>query len=225
MASHVVLLPSPFLGSVVWESVADVLRGVYSCAVTVPVPPDPAAADPAVVLASFEAQLPDGELILVAHSNAGLYVPAMAVRRPVRGVVFVDAVLPPARGEMSVAPVGLRESLRDLVGADGKLPPWTTWWPEDEVARLFPDDRLRALVTAEQRQVPFAYLAARIEVPAGWDDMPAAYLSFGDTYADERADAVARGWPVSVMVGGHLHMLHAPAAVAAEVMRLVPGGA
>jgi len=47
------------------------------------------------------------------------------------------------------------------------------------------------LVTSEQRRVPFAYLAARIELPDGWDAVPAAYLSFGDTYAEERAAAAA----------------------------------
>ena len=220
MAVHVVLMPSPFLGPAVWKPVADVLRGDFALAVTVPAPPDPASADPAVVLASVEDQLPDGDLLLVAHSNAGLYVPALTAGRPVRGAVFVDAVLPPAKGIMPVAPEGLREFLRDAVDADGRLPLWTAWWPEADVAALFPDDRVRATVAAEQRRVPFAYLAARMEVPDGWDAVPAAYLAFGDTYAEERADAVARGWPVSVIAGGHLHMLHAPAAVAAEVMRL-----
>lgn len=225
MAIHVVLLPSPFLGPAVWEPVAEVLRDDFMFAVTVPVLPNPASADPAVVLASVEDQLPDGDLLLVAHSNAGLYVPAITVGRPVSGVVFVDAVLPPARGTMPVAPEGLRESLGGLVDADGTLPPWTAWWPEHDVARLFPNDHVRALVTAQQRRVPFGYLSAQVESPEGWDAVPAAYLSFGDTYAEERVDAAARGWPVSVMAGGHLHMLHAPAAVAAEVMRLAADSA
>jgi len=110
-------------------------------AVTVPAPPDPASADPAVVADAIADQLPEGDLLLVAHSNAGLYVPAMTVRRPVRGVVFVDAVLPPARGSMPVAPERLRELLRESIDTDGRLPPWTAWWPEEDVARLFPNDR------------------------------------------------------------------------------------
>jgi hypothetical protein len=177
------------------------------------------------VLTSFEEQLPDGDLLLVAHSNAGLYVPAITVGWPVRGVVFVDAVLPPAKGTMPVAPERLRELLRGSVDVHGKMPPWTQWWPEEDVAALFPDDRLRALVSAEQQRVPFDYLCAQVESPDGWDAVPAAYLSFGDTYAEERADAAARGWPVSVTAGGHLHMLHAPAAVAAEVLRLATDSA
>jgi hypothetical protein len=225
MAVHVILLPSPFLGPAIWEPVAEVLRADFSCAVTVPAPPDPASADPAVVLASFEQQLPDGDLLLVAHSNAGLYVPAIVVGRPVRGVVFVDAILPPPAGTVPVAPEVLRESLRAVVDVHGRLPPWTAWWPEQDVSRLFPDDRVRALVSSQQRRVPFAYLTAGIELPDGWDALPAAYLSFGDTYAAERADAAARGWPVSVVTGGHLHRLHAPDVVAAEVMRLAADSA
>ena len=50
--------------------------------------------------------------------------------------------------------------------------------------------------------------------PPGWEDLPAAYLAFGDTYADERADAARRGWPVATLQGLHLHPLVDPAGVA-----------
>jgi hypothetical protein len=73
--------------------------------------------------------------------------------------------------------------------------------------------------------VPFAYLTARVELADGWDALPAAYLSFGDTYAEERSDAAARGWPVSVMAGGHLHMLHAPAEVRSAQVPVPPATA
>ena len=43
--------------------------------------------------------------------------------------------------------------------------------------------------------------------PPGWERLPAAYLAFGDTYADERAEAVRRGWPVETLPGLHLHQL------------------
>ncbi|WP_249714995.1 hypothetical protein [Rhizomonospora bruguierae] len=188
---------------------------------TVPAPPSPAASSPATVLAAIENGLPDADdLVLVPHSNAGLYVPALVMKRPVRGAVFVDAVLPPARGSVPVAPAGLRDMLRDHVGADASLPPWTRWWPEESVAGLFPDAETRARVEAEQARVPFDYLTARVDLPDGWDTVPAGYLSFGDTYADEREDARARGWPVHTMPGSHLHLLHDPAGVAANIMEL-----
>ncbi|MFY1687707.1 hypothetical protein [Plantactinospora sp. WMMB782] len=159
--------------------------------------------------------------MLVPHSNAGLYVPALVATRPVRGAVFVDAVLPPASGSVPVAPTRLAEMLRDRIDPeDGRLPPWTRWWPEESVAELFPDAGSRARVEAEQSRVPFDYLTARVALPDGWDAVSAGYLGFGDTYADEQADARARGWPVRIMPGKHLHMLHDPAGVATEIMTL-----
>ena len=56
---------------------------------------------------------------------------------------------------------------------------------------------------------------------AGWDDRPAAYLAFGDTYATERAAAAERGWPTRTMPGRHLHMLVAPAAVVTQLESLL----
>ncbi|SCE95173.1 hypothetical protein GA0074695_2406 [Micromonospora viridifaciens] len=222
MAIVPVLIPSPFLGPAVWAPVASALRSDFGVTAAVPPPPDPAAPSPAAVLAAIEKGLPESDdLVLVPHSNAGLYVPALVTARPVRGAVFVDAVLPPARGVVPVAPAGLRDMLRDRVDPDGHLPPWTRWWPEESVAGLFPNAETRARVEAEQARLPFEYLTARVDLPDGWDAVSAGYLSFGDTYADEREDARARGWPVRTMLGGHLHMLRDPAGVAAEIMEIV----
>ncbi|MCW3844140.1 hypothetical protein ONA70_29020 [Micromonospora yasonensis] len=221
MAIAPVLIPSPFLGPAVWAPVASALRSDFGVTAALPPPPDPAAPTPAAVLAAIEKGLPESDdLVLVPHSNAGLYIPALVTTRPVRGAVFVDAVLPPPRGIVPVAPAGLRDMLRDRVEPDGNLPPWTRWWPEESVAGLFPNAETRARVEAEQARVPFEYLTAQVELPDGWEAVSAGYLSFGDTYADERDDARARGWPVRTMLGGHLHMLRDPAGVAAEIMEL-----
>ena len=63
-----------------------------------------------------------------------------------------------------------------------------------------------------------AYFRSALDVPAGWDAGPGAYIAFGDTYAEEQAAAAARGWPVRVLDGAHLHLLTDPAAVAAAVL-------
>lgn len=73
---------------------------------------------------------------------------------------------------------------------------------------------------SEQRRLPTDYLAAEVRVSHGWDQVPGAYLAFGDAYAEEAEDARGRGWPSSTMPGGHLHMLWQPERVAAEVLRL-----
>jgi pimeloyl-ACP methyl ester carboxylesterase len=60
------------------------------------------------VLDAFLAALPaDQEVDLVPHSNAGAFVPALTVRRPVAPVVFVDAVFPPPGGQDSARTPGL----------------------------------------------------------------------------------------------------------------------
>ena len=69
--------------------------------------------------------------------------------------------------------------------------------------------------------MPLSYFADQLQIPLGWDDRPSAYLSFGDTYGRERADAAARGWPVRRLPGGHLQMLVEPDVVAEAIDRLL----
>jgi hypothetical protein len=195
----------------VWEQVAERLPG-HGLHAIVPDPPPAAFASPADVLDWLVGALPSaGEFILVPHSNAGLYVPAIAARRSVRGFVFVDAVLPPRDGRVHVAPDALVNRLRASVGSDGLLRPWTSWWPEEDVAALFPDRQSRYRIEAEQRRLPLAYLTSEVDIAPGWDRTPwSAYMAFGDTYAEEIADARGRGWRTVVVDGSHLHMLCDP---------------
>jgi hypothetical protein len=214
------LLPSPFLGPAVWAPVAAELSRLGHRALA-PGFGSTAPATPAEVLAELAAQLPtDPRLVLVPHSNAGLYVPALAARTGAGRAVFVDAVLPAGNGPVRVAPAALIEAVRELADDDGVLPAWTGWWPEDDIAPLFPDEAVRRRVEKEQRRVPLAYLGATVDVPVGWDRIAGAYLAFGSTYADEQARAAALGWPVVPLPGRHLHMLVDPAAVAAQIVLL-----
>lgn len=164
-------------------------------------------------------QLPPGEpILIVAHSNAGLFVPviAHAVRPPVAGCLFVDATLPARTG---ASPATTPERLHQLrsMATDGRLPRWTTWWPEDEVARLFPDPQTRSAVTAEQPRLPLSYYEQKIPVPAGWDDRPCGYLLFGPPYHHLAQEARERGWDVEQVPGEHLHQLVDPDAVAQRI--------
>ena len=237
--TRLVLMSSPLLGPSAWAPVAGLLGG-QGLPVTVAAVAGPVrtAAD---VLAGFVDAVPDEPgLVLVPHSNAGLYVDALAAVRRVERVVFVDAGLPSRSGPTPVAPAELRRHLEGLVDADGLLPPWTGWWPEQAVERLFPDARTRAVVESEQRRLPLDYFADAVPAsaahpaaargahpgadpaarPAAHPTVPGGYLAFGDTYAEERETAVRRGWPVETLAGEHLHQLVDPEAVAAAVLRL-----
>jgi hypothetical protein len=214
-------LPSPLLGAAVWRPVAQIFADRGRSVQTVAWPAGPAPATPADVLRDLLHSLSaDTPLVLVPHSNAGLFVPALAAARDVAGCVFVDARLPAAEGAASTAWPGHREFLTRLADTDGLLPPWTRWWDAD-VSVLFPSDAVQREVEREQRRLPLAYFEQAAPVPPGWDLLPGAYLAFGDTYAAERVDAEGRGWPVATLPGEHLHMLIDPAGVAAALETLL----
>lgn len=221
MTATLVLLPSPLLGPSVWRPVA---RALTERGIRVLSPGAPSGSPPQTtsdVLQAMAAPLSsDHDLVLVPHSNAGCYVPALCGQRRVVGAVFVDAVLPPQQGRLPVAPPELLDLLRPLVDDTGVLPPWTQWWDESDLAGLFPSDEVRRLTEREQPRLPLSYFGESLPVVAGWDDRPGAYLAFGDTYAAERREAAARGWPVVTLPGRHLHMLTDPDDVATQIIDL-----
>jgi len=202
---NLVLLHSPLVGPTTWSPVAECLRDTGHHVQVL---------DPR--------RVPDatGPAVLVPHSNAGLYAPGLADRLDAIATVYVDAALPGEGTDTSLAPPALVDHLRTLMDPDGMLPPWSRWWPAEDLVGLFPDDVTRAAVEREQPRLPLAYFTRRLPVPAGWGARPSAYLAFGDTYADELAQARGLGWPVEVMAGRHLHQLHEPAAVADAILRL-----
>jgi hypothetical protein len=209
MADHrpvrFLLLHSPLVGPATWRPVAGRLldRGH-----------DAEVHDPRTVRA-------DGPVVLVAHSNAGLYATSLGERLDVRATVYVDAALPDEGGsDTALAPAAMVEHLATLADPDGLLPPWSRWWRADELAGLFPDEATRLAVQREEPRLPLAYFAGRVPVPPGWTAQPAAYLAFGRTYADETARARGYGWPVEVIAGRHLHQLVDPAGVASLVVAL-----
>jgi hypothetical protein len=163
----------------------------------------------------------DHPLVLVAHSNAGLFLPVIrsGLDQPVTGSVFVDAALPARTGPTPVAPPELLEFLRPLA-VDGMLPRWTDWWDEADIAPMFSDPATRKTVVAEQPTLPFSYYQQRIPVPDSWDDHPCSYLLFGPPYDDVADDARERGWRVRHLPGAHLHQIVDPAGTARSLIEL-----
>jgi pimeloyl-ACP methyl ester carboxylesterase len=219
----VVLIPSALLGPATWEPTARALqrRGRRAevpnlqCVSRGASPYWPAGVDAIVRSAAAE------PVVLVPHSNSGLYMPAVieALDEQVRAVVFVDAALPGA-GHYSQ-----RSFLNNLVGADGLLPPWTSWWGESDIAELFPDADVRARVEAEQARMPLAYYDHLPPAPDGWDRPHCAYIWFAEPYDQGAAQASAHGWPTRHVPGNHLHMLVEPEAIADVVLELAGEGA
>lgn len=139
------LLHSPAVGPATWEPVAADLQAIGASA-AVPDMRSVSDADPPywqeVVARACDGlrDLPaDEPLVLCAHSNAGLFMPQIWDRldRPVAAFIFVDASVPPDRGVAEMVPRALLAHLR-LKATKGRLPPWTDWFEEQDVAALFP---------------------------------------------------------------------------------------
>jgi hypothetical protein len=215
------LPPSPLLGPAVWQPVAARLR-VHGWRVVAPPPAKAAPRTPDDVLRSFLRPLPaHQDLVLIPHSNAGLYVPRLTAERHVVAFVFVDAGLPDRYGRVPLAPRPFLDFLAQRADDEGLLAEWTNWWDEADVAALFPNAKVREQVEREQHRLPLSYFNQSLLVPSDWDHSPGAFLAFGDTYISDRRAAAARGWPVTTLSGAHLHMLVDPQGVAAEINALL----
>jgi hypothetical protein len=212
---RVVVLPSPLLGPATYEPLATELEA-HRCSVTVadlPVVPT----TPQTVLAGFESVLAAGCDVVLAHSNAGYYLPALVERRSVAAIAM-DAALPTEDAcETRLAPKSFAQLIESLPLTAGRLPPWPDWWWRSEVLPLFPDDVWFERVRREAPRLLPAYFTGRLPVPRAWASGPRAYLAFGDTYADEVAFAQASGWLVRRVDGNHLAHGAAPAEVARRV--------
>jgi pimeloyl-ACP methyl ester carboxylesterase len=219
MPPSLVLIHSPFLGPATWLSTADALmnmgRRVYVPSLRAVARSSPPYW-PAGVDAIVEA-VADQPVVLVPHSNAGLYVPVVveALGDQVHGVLFVDAALPGAGHQTTF------DFLQRLAIVDGLLPPWTSWWDEADVTGLFPDADTRAKVEAEQPRMPCDYFVHLPPASDSWSVPLCGYLWFSAPYEEGAAQAIAHGWPTSHLAGNHLQMLTTPEAVAAAVLEMV----
>jgi pimeloyl-ACP methyl ester carboxylesterase len=161
-------------------------------------------------------------VVLAGHSGGGLLLPAIAgaLAAPVSQLMFVDADVPARRGETPLAPQAFLEDLRARA-VSGTLPPWSSWWGEDTMRELVPDETLRAALTREMPSLPLSYFEQGVPSPVGWERIPCGYLLLSDAYRDAAAEAQARGWRVEEIAGAqHLHIAVAAEAVADALVRL-----
>lgn len=210
--ARVVVLPSPLLGPLPYQPLAEALRR-RGHAASVAECPEPLSA--AGVVEGWAA-VAAGADALLAHSNAGYLAGSVAAAAEVGRVVYVDAALPPVAGTTRLAPPELIATLTELADPSGLLPPWTRWWSEEEARRVLPGvwfDRVDAVAP----RVPLAYLASEHRPPSGWVGQRAGYLAFGTTYAAELELARDAGWPVAQLAGHHCWHLVRPDEVAAAV--------
>ncbi|MEV4798653.1 alpha/beta hydrolase [Nonomuraea sp. NPDC049421] len=225
MQTTFVLVHSPSVGPSTWAPVAESLERRGHAAVV----PDLTGISaggapywPRVVEAVRAATPSDGPVVLVAHSNAGFFLPVIkeGLGDRVVACVFADAHVPPGEGLITTAEKEFLPFLRDLAGPDGVLPRWTDWWDEEDVVAMLPDPAVRIRVAGEQPRLPLDYYTQPIPVPAGWDEVRCSCLWYSPGYSAAAERAAERGWPVTRLPGLHLHQLIDPDGVTEALLKL-----
>ncbi len=218
------LLHPPLLGPSGWAPCAAALAAAGHHAVVPDLRPaldpppgwyDRAATLAAHSLAAAGRATASAELVVVAHSGAGVVLPVVADRVGATAAVFVDALLPG-----SPASDRFRGFLAGLPVTGGRLPRWSDWWGPDAMAELVPDPDLRARIAADQPRLPLAFWDERVPVPVSWPPPRVGYLQLSSAYDTEAAGATDAGWPVRTLPGEHLDLATRPADVAAEIIAL-----
>ncbi len=212
---------SPLVGPATWRWVAEALRS-WGHSVTVPDLTEAAAtgAPNALIGAAIPPKATE-TLVVVGHSGAGFFLPSIGagLEAPARGLVFVDAGIPPGEGE-ATAGADFLDRLRSLA-TDGVLPNWSTWWGDGVMEMLVPDDARRAEIEAEMPEIPLALYESPIILPTGWRNTPGAFMLLSEPYHQEAQRANSLGWPVIERLGTHLDIVNDPESVARDIVRLV----
>lgn len=215
--TEALLVHSPLVGPSTMRFLGDALAA-NGWSTTVPdLRPGLATVDGFLALAA--ARSPGPGVVLVGHSRAGAFLPALAVLTGAAGSVFLDAVVP--EGDQSTSPTIRSLAFVDqLPLTDGRLPPWYEWWPKDVIEEGIPDPAHRSAVVADMPSVPRAFYDMPVSVPHGWSSRPCAYLQLSEAYDEDADRAAGWNWPVARLHGGHLDVVNSADLVAAEVVRL-----
>ncbi|HSF26213.1 MAG TPA: hypothetical protein VLC50_01720 [Actinomycetes bacterium] len=226
-APTLVLLHSPLAGPASWGGLPEALRAAGREVITVDVCEDDEPPYAPRYVASVARQVnaagPTG-VVLVAHSGAGALVPALAIaqraaHRPVRGYLFVDAVLPRwmpgnrldlLRAEDAETAAELREHLE----AGGRFPTWT----DAELAETITDSEWRQAVLKDLHPRGLDFFTEALPLPVDWPDAPCGFVRTSAAYDVHARAAAARGWAVRLREGGHFAGCDDPGGLAAAVL-------
>lgn len=222
------LLHSPLTSALIWRGVADALarRGRSAFCIKLPEPQHLHPPYWLVHAATAAEALPEeGSVTLVAHSGAGVLLPAIArfaANRErsahVERLVFVDCDLPRdgcSRFDLMTPDDAARMKAQCKDG-------WMLRWTDVALEPVIPDRTMRAAFVAELPQVPSAMYEEAIAVPDGWSATPVSYLSLSRFYPEAVRAAEQNGWGVRKVEGAnHLTPYTDPERIATELETLV----
>lgn len=232
------LIHSPLVGPITWEPVGEELdqRGHLALVPELEEPGDPGApywrAHAASAARAADILPADHPVILVAHSGAGLLMPAITtfLTQPVVAQIFVDAGIPQdglSRLELIEAetprPGG---QFRRRLEAGERFPNWS----EEDLHAVVPDPALRRQLYEQIRPRDLRFFEEPIPVTEYWPGSPCAYLHFASPYDLYAEQAQQAGWVYRKLEAEHFHMLVDPHGVAGSLLELAaemgaaPGG-
>lgn len=222
----IILIHSPLTGHLTWSLVAEKLRN-RGFQVLLPNLREEIEDTPpywkqhvAVVAHTVQSIAPGQTFILVAHSGAGVLLPAIreTMNLPIAAYIFVDAIIP-EDGKSRLDLFEPNEAAKEFRASavDGFLPTWS----EEDLLEVIPDAELRRRFVAELRPLPLTVYEEPIPVFAGWPDAPCAYLKLSSIYQSQAGQARRAGWPVLELEALHFHMLVDPAAVTGALLELL----
>jgi hypothetical protein len=221
-----VFVHSPLVGVLTWSLVAEHVRQQgYAC--ILPVLTDHAdSTEPfwkqhAEAVSQAVAHLPvDQRLTLVAHSGAGLLLPAIRrlIPNPIDAYLFVDAGIP--RDGLSRLDLIKMESQEWGEAFHQELLRGRQYpiWSIDDLQEVLPNEALRQQMVAEIQPRTLNFFTEAIPVSRDWPDAPCAYIQLSEGYAFYTQQARASGWVVKEFQAGHFHMLVDAPAVAGAVI-------
>jgi hypothetical protein len=146
--------------------------------------------------------------VVVGHSRAGAYLPSVAEAVGAEDVVFLDARLPhPGTSWIGSSPPDRAAWLRKMA-VSGRLPPWDTWFPPDDLTD--PDRVLHDLP-----EVPWSVVAEVLPEPGPrWDSVTHTYIQLSAAYQTTADKAEQLGYRVRRLNADHLAVVTQPTAVA-----------
>jgi hypothetical protein len=228
-----VLVHSPLVGPLTWSLVAAEMRRRGLDVVVPHLKDSPDSEEPfwkghSESVSQALAGTPKvNDLILIAHSGAGLLLPAIRqmLVNPVRAYVFVDAGIP-REGASRLALMRVEDpdwaaQFQEYLEAGGRFPNWSS----DDLLEVLPDRALRAQLVAELSPRALDFFTESLPIFRGWPDAPCAYVQFSAPYEQPAAQARQSGWPTYTLNAGHFHMLVEPVVVSDLLIEAVHNAA
>lgn len=205
-----VLLHSPLVGPETWRLLTPLLRSRGHDVSVADLSPVMAVNGPYYpeLVRSARAVIDDPRnTVVIAHSGAGVLIPAVVEQGGAAGAIFVDALLPhPGESWFETAPDSLRSGLEKLA-RDGRVPPWHRWWPGGTIESLFKNSNAFDKFASELNDLPLSYFSEIAPASVLAHDFSGAYLQLSAGYAAEAGIATRNGWPVRRLARHHLAML------------------